>query len=352
MENLNTDKIQKIANDEEFKIMKYRGQDTVYIISNYGRVFNRNTYKLKSKIIKPSGALSTVFRFNGKNVSCLTSKLVINNFVEKIDFDDKYLRVVYLDGDKNNIKYNNIFTSNVSDKIVYSEKKIREICELLQEGTKSIKTISLITKVPYYMIYNLFIKASRRNITKDYTFNCFTPEDVIVKDDEGNLKNLPSDMLTAKDEKFKLLNIKGYNTIYIISNYGRIINTKRKKELTPYWNEKFKSWFVTIYYNCKKSWFSLPKLVISHFNEEIDILDKKIEIGYKDGDRNNLKYDNLEILEFIPQYSIRQIKQVCKLLKQGVKYKEIEEKTSVSINAIKSIRSKRTWSKISKEYNL
>lgn len=353
MENLNTDKIQKIANDEEFKIMEYRGQKTNYIISNYGRVFNKKTGRMKAKTTNTAGNLDTAFRFYGKNVSCLTSKLVINNFVHKIDFNDKYIRVVYLDGNKNNIKYDNIVTSNVSDKIVYTDDQIREICELLQEGTKSIKTISLMTNTPYRMVYNLFIKASRKNITKDYTFKCFTPEDSFVEDSDGNIKNLPPYIiLIDKDERFKLLIIKGSITNYVISNYGRIINLNTKKELKRYWADKVKEYHISIYYNYKRSTFSIPKLVFSHFNEEFDVVDKKVKIGYKDGNKKNIKYDNLYLEEIIPSYTTKQIKQICKLLKQGKPHKVIAEETSVTINLVKSISIKRTWAKISKHYNL
>lgn len=350
MKKLITNKIEKIADDEKFKIMEYRGQKTNYIISNYGRVFNKKTGKLKTKTIKQAGTLNTVFRFYGKNVSCLTSKLVINNFVNKIDFNDKYLRVVHLDGDKNNVKYDNIVISNVSDKIVYSEKKIREICELLQEGTKSIKTISLMTDTPYRMVYNLFIKASRKNITKDYTFSCFTPEDKIEKDEYGNIKYLPIEKI-AEDEIFKPLYLKGFQTIYFISNYGRVFSSRRNKEITPYWNERYNSWFVTIFYNYTKGHFSLPRLIFCHFNEEFDITNDRVEIGYEDGNRNNYKYDNLKIIRTLHTYSTKQIKEVCKLLEQGMGYKKIYNKTLVKISTIQAIRGRRIHQEISKKYN-
>lgn len=352
MKNLLTN-IEKISEDEQFKVMQFKGEETNYIISNYGRVFNRNTYRLKSKIIKPSGSINTVFRFKNKNVACLTSKLVINNFIKQIDFDDNYLRVVYLDEDKNNLKYDNLNIINTPVKSIYPEKQIIHACELLSQGNKSIKTISLITNLPYYIVYSLFIGTLRKNITKDYEFNCYTPQDEPDNNEDGYITFLSPEMLVASDEKFKIIDFKKEHTNYVISNYGRVFNRMRHRELKPQWINKNEGWYVSLYYKCRKYMFSLAKLVVCNFNKEFDLFDKYIRVIHIDKNRNNLKYNNLKIIvsRSPVYYTNEQIRHVCELLEEGKTNKEINKITEVSTVTIRKVRMRQRWKKISKDYN-
>lgn len=91
--------------------------------------------------------------------------------------------------------------------------------------------------------------------------------------------------------------IKGYEGLYKLSNYGRVKNkkgkivqaydSKKKGKETPYKR-------INLYKNGKKKQYVVARLVAKHFLDIGDI--NNYNITYKDGNSTNLYYKNLKIM--------------------------------------------------------
>lgn len=81
--------------------------------------------------------------------------------------------------------------------------------------------------------------------------------------------------------------------LYMVSNYGEVMNVKRNKLLTPRKNDRgYLS--VLLYYNCGKKYksYRIHRLVLSCF-DNVDYTSHKLECNHNDDDKQNNRLDNL-----------------------------------------------------------
>lgn len=150
---------------------------------------------------------------------------------------------------------------------------------------------------------------------------------------------------------------------YSVSSCGRVFN--QTKEMTLQVN--IDGYYVINLINGKGNFHKrVNRLVAEAFLENPDNLPI---VHHKDHDKMNNDVGNLEwatsrqnaiySVEFQPDkhkgnadLKKETVIQICELIQQGVRNKEICEKLSVNIDAVKHIRSGRSWKEVSKDYTL
>lgn len=150
---------------------------------------------------------------------------------------------------------------------------------------------------------------------------------------------------------------------YSVSSCGKIFN--QTKEMTLQVN--IDGYYVINLISDKGNFHKrVNRLVAEAFLENPNNLPI---VHHKDHDKLNNNVDNLEwttvrqntlySIEFQPdrhrgnaELEKETVIQICELIQQGVRNKEICEKLSVNVDAVKHIRAGRTWKEISKDYTL
>lgn len=82
--------------------------------------------------------------------------------------------------------------------------------------------------------------------------------------------------------------IKGYENLYEVSNFGNVRNTE-KKLLTQFKNKGYLC--VDLYKNNQRKHYRIHRLVLMTFNENNNY---NLDVNHKDGNKLNNKLDNLE----------------------------------------------------------
>ena len=203
---------------------------TSYYITSEGKLYNEKTNTWYKGRISKSGYLDYIIRIDGKEKSLRAHRLVAQYFLEN---PNNYNIVNHKDGNKLNNDVNN-----------------------LEWVTQS------------------------QNIFHAYSNN------LIKKKKNPNLSFEKS----SEDEEWRDCH---YNTLYKISNKGRVLNSKTNKILsgktdTGYYRYELRS------PDKKRKTFLGHRLVYKAFNPEFDIDDRKRIINHKDGNKLNNNLNNLE----------------------------------------------------------
>ena len=173
-----------------------------------------------------------------------------------------------------------------------------------------------------------------------------------------------------KVEIWEYVYLKGNKTKYMISTMGRVKNSKTNKILQPALYDGYLK--VGLYHKGKMYSRKIHRLVAKAFIENT-YPNIKNEVNHIDGNKTNNNVDNLEwvsrkenirhafkiglnhgakgIKNYFAIYDEEIIHQVCSLLKQGLKIKEITKKTKVSKDTVHKIYKRKQWKHISINYD-
>ena len=172
------------------KCFYYKGEETNYLVSDKGNVFN----KITGKKLKPEKTRNGYLRVNlhiyedGERIQKKFSvhRMVALLFVEN-DSPNTKIQVDHLDGDKHNnhadnlewvTPHENVCRAHRSKQIVKpgedapnvkcTEEQIREVCRLLEENNLRYKEIAKIANVPYSVVEAIKYDKTWRHIRKEY----------------------------------------------------------------------------------------------------------------------------------------------------------------------------------------
>lgn len=180
------------------------------------------------------------------------------------------------------------------------------------------------------------------------------------------IDTMPGEIWTKITED-NIENIKPY---YIVSNFGRIYNIYSEKYLTgTIGTGGYRYCVIRLQNNCKIT-KKFHRIVLQAFCP--NIYKENYVVNHIDGNKLNNCVWNLEwctvqennihaketglILSGTnhPRASVteEQVNEICKLLEQGIHTAEIYKITGISSHIIESIKNKRTWTNISKFYNI
>ena len=172
-------------------------------------------------------------------------------------------------------------------------------------------------------------------------------------------------LLSDISKKWKYVEINGKATQYLISENGDLVSLRFCKFMRPAaGSDGYMATVIRV--NDKKINVAIHRLVAQAF---IPNPDNKAQVNHIDGNKKNNSISNLEWVSqheniihaietglrdnYLPRkYSKKKIHKVCKLLEKGLLTSEISAKTGVSKSVIKSIRRGKSWTYISKHYNI
>ena len=227
---------------EEFRMIESNavpGIRPYYMISNYGRIWHIYRREFLTMNMDSKGYLFKPLATDHGAVNCRIHRLVMMTFCY---FDGcESVLVNHIDGIKTNCCITNLEWVNYSENMIHAfnrglvgkspkitEEIVRQICEYLQEGTKTLSEISEITGIAYQTVSAIQNKRSHIDISEQYDIkprkisNNFTIEQV---------RNLCSYYENNKKDPKETLDqycLKAVNTIGIKDPGYKIIRTAKK----------------------------------------------------------------------------------------------------------------------------
>ena len=238
---------------ETLKPLIYRGIKTNYFITSSGEVYNSSNHKLKSRISN-CGYVRVAIVMNGKPkhiyvhvavwesfVGPIPPKMEVNH-IHAIKTDNRLsqLELVTKQGNMDHAKRLGLIPKGEECKrSKYSEKTIRQACELLEKGI-SYKEIAKKTNLPVYIITALANKTIWKHVVKDY--NIHNKEmHFYTKTDDLKLINLFASGVTYEDISKKMgLPIKSIKSRLFRLGYKKgtnhIFTKEEEKELMTLYN--------------------------------------------------------------------------------------------------------------------
>jgi predicted DNA-binding protein YlxM (UPF0122 family) len=208
-----------IGFEEEWKKIIIDNQETIYSISNFARVRNDETGLIKKHTVAENKRHFVTLNIDGESVKKLVYRLVAEAFIPipekylKLGYNAKSLEVDHIrDGDPENHDDNSVFNlqwltkreniikasqaglyksenKKYKDKnrekkesgwgrpgeknpsSVYTEKQIREICELLVENKLNAQEIADKVGVKKGLVHDVRIGRAWKHVSKEYDFS-------------------------------------------------------------------------------------------------------------------------------------------------------------------------------------
>lgn len=183
----------KIKNSGLFyKRIKYNGEPSRYIITNFGWVLNTDKNKIQSPFITNNGYLRVCLSFNGKRKKYLIHRLVAEYFIPN---PYNYPEVNHKDGNKFNNKVTNLEWVTAKENVIHSydhslnhsgEKnrmstitndQCREICMYLERNELTMNEIAKKVGTTRKVVSHIRHKETWTRISKDYDIDNYNVKD-------------------------------------------------------------------------------------------------------------------------------------------------------------------------------
>ena len=235
-----------------WRFIYLNGEKTKYKVSDDGKVKNteRNGALLSLNTIDRYGYVQVSLSHKNKQHTKTLHTLVANAFLVKPDWanqvnhkngnkkDNNYINLEWTDG-KGNIQH--AYRTGLHDNVaiggrhglnVYSEKDIRKVCELLEKGKATVKSISEKTSVPKSTICDIIAKKYWTHISKDYEIDNYKKSKhdlkygILNKEYRDKIEKLAKAGFSSKEIR-KKLNLKYTDQVYSIISYN--VNKYQKK---------------------------------------------------------------------------------------------------------------------------
>ena len=235
--------IELIHNDEFFERLIYKGEETIYMVSNYGRIWSLKHKKFISVHIGNKGRRKVHLYLNGKGKTIELARVIALTFLgdgegleaDHIDNDplnDVLSNIQWLTPFENkskahqsgNIKYAEPKRGEESENSKYSEKVIRQACSMMEIG-KNSKEIHNETGLPIPVIYSLYQEEKWTHVTCEYNVKNMS---------KAPIERIPSEIGNFINEKIKegLSNKEIENILEIkfglTNTYNSISNRRRR----------------------------------------------------------------------------------------------------------------------------
>lgn len=170
--------------------------------------------------------------------------------------------------------------------------------------------------------------------------------------------------MSNQSESWLSVTVKGFENLYLVSSYGRVISCRLDKVMSQGKNPKGYR-FVTLYKDGKHKMMLVHRLVAMAF---INGIPEGMEVNHKNGIKDDNRLENLEIVtrsenmihahtvlgskmakggkHWASKFTESQAMEVIKLLVDGIPPQEIADMFSVHKDTITDIRDCRTWKHI------
>lgn len=185
---------------------------------------------------------------------------------------------------------------------------------------------------------------------------------------EKYYRDLTKTVVTIQCEEFRPAYV---NDNYLVSSYGRLFNRKHKYFMNP---QIDKDGYIMYFLNYRR--YYAHRLVAMTYLYYNPTEMKNLQVNHKDGNKMNNHYSNLEWITCIEnirhainsnlrttycenhpnsKYTDKLIENICILMNDGLSYREIAEKLSISYNKYTEdlmckIRRGISWKRISEKY--
>lgn len=177
-----------------------------------------------------------------------------------------------------------------------------------------------------------------------------------------------------QEELWKVVNIDGVDTHYMISNFGQVFSVATGIILKQVTSDRY-NYMAYKYHdddgNHKEKRFSTHALVARYFVKN-PYPEYFIYVDHKDGNKKNNRADNLQWVtpqqnsknakylgllrkgESHPncKYSESTIRKICELLEKGVREKDIMKKLNVKRTIVGAVKKRESWTWVSKDYDV
>lgn len=306
------------------------------------RIRRQSVRKSKNRLLgQYTYTIGVTFKRNGISISRSTARYVYATFIKPFDLNDWNQTISYKDGDGRNLHYENLFMTNRSglNKRSRQLKRCRSwfeqyrlpIRQLTMDGKLIASYVSLQEAAERTGIYFTAIAACvDGRIHQSHGSRWESPlKEKVPVISPGNKKQPFNEYLwrklgkprtsrtnpiaafdlrlkDRKGERWKP--VEGLENSFLISNFGRVKSLPRFKEgkLTVWIKGEIKrlvpdggpnksptSLLTSLTKNGKKFQRSVARLVYHHFVKKIDLDDRRIQIGYKNGKYYDLSPKNL-----------------------------------------------------------
>lgn len=216
---------------------------TPYYITSFGRVYRYRNGKIYYLVLieDKNGYLRAAIRYRKNNkinrISIMVDRLVAMAFIPNSN-PEEYTEVNHINGrEKKNNNINNLewcshsynmkhaYDNNLHRKgedsplSIYSEKQIRQVCELLEKNQLSYTGISFETGVAIYTIISILQHKKWTHISKNYNIDNYNMRDVNTgSKPKYKIKDIKTVCQLLEDNKMTMNEISkltkvGFNTI-------------------------------------------------------------------------------------------------------------------------------------------
>lgn len=175
-----------LYDDEIFQRLNYKGEESIYLVSSYGRVWSLKHKKYLSISLGNKGRNKVHLYLNGKGRTMELARVIALTFLG----DGEGLDADHIDNDPTNDVLSNIQwltpyenkskahrdgcihycdqkQGEDAEASIYSNETVSKACEMMEQG-KNSKEISKETGLPMPVIYNIYYKRDWTIISDNY----------------------------------------------------------------------------------------------------------------------------------------------------------------------------------------